>query len=233
MTTLRPSNRLLCSAAAVLFNLVGCADVAPESDDVGAHVDHAADTLAQQIQPAANPPLFVKVSAAGAGCPKGTWETIIGEGGRTFTVFFEKYLLNMEENSSQLTSNCTIIADVTTPNGFEWAVQTVSFDGTAVLEPGMKGTLEAKFAYTGDSNAQSSQFVIDGPYDELYHFSEDLLLQQKPLNWSLCGRQRQLQIRTFMTLKNASPRKTGLLSLTHLDADTAKFEVGFAKRPCR
>lgn len=185
---------------------------------------------------------FANVTARGLGCPSGSWAASISPDGQTFTLTFSRYELQVapaeEDDSKQVP--CTINVSLNSPAGLSYAVTSFYYQGTAVLDPGVRASLSAYYSFPGQrvsATVDGSPLGvvkedIYGPYDKGYLFEDNL--RSSDYVYSECGTTRVLQIVTKLSLENTTPRRNGYVNLAALDGSTrGSIVLKFATRACR
>lgn len=219
-------SRAACLAA---LSICGC--------DAGQGEEPRADGLAQiegvsQVVtvPDPNGSYFAEVKANGTGCPPGTWNTQISPDGQAFTTTFANYVTQVDPSVALSVRDCQLSIKLHTPNGRSFSVQTFSYSGYALLQPGVTGRQSASYYFQGQAvpPAESNRTDLLGPYDNRYLFRDDITVNAR--EWSPCGTERDLFIQTRVQLNNGE-RRSGYMNLSAADG-SGKLVVALQSRNC-
>lgn len=233
-------------AVAAVTALSACADDAGSAERE-ARIDEADVSEPAALQQSGSVPLkdpagvtFGSVQAAGGGCPKGTWDADISSDGKVFTMTFSKFeLTSSPKTPSNITTDCTIVLTLNTPSGISYAVADLTYQGYAFLTEGMTAIQRSYYAYgglggsvsVGGSTIPLTEHTLTGPFDKSYQFVDNVATSN--LNWSECGRQRNLQVRTNLQIRNPNRTGDGYISLSDLNGSLeSKLVLRFARKDC-
>lgn len=210
------------------LSLVGCA-----VDTSGAGMGSEVDPLAQEIKPVTDPngTYYAEVTANGAGCRAGSWNTRISSDGQVFTTTFSAYELGVGPGPGTRGIECDLTIRLRTPEGRSFSVQSFSYSGYALLQQGVTGRQTASYSFEGlptmpiDSNRRD----LVGPYDDAFLFNDDVRVENR--RWTPCGNVRDLNIRTRMQLNSTSGAGTGFMNMSAIDG-SRKLEIKLQTRKC-
>ncbi|MET0340005.1 MAG: DUF4360 domain-containing protein [Polyangiales bacterium] len=232
-TAFRPGRlRSAVAAGAIgVLGMLGCE---------GAESEHVADSTAlAQIEgvsqtvnvPDRNGTYFAEVKANGTGCPPGTWVTSISSDGQVFTTTFASYITQVSPNIGVNVRDCQIAIKLHTPEGRSFSVQSFSYGGYALLQPGVTGAQTANYYFQGNPlpTPESNRVALVGPYDSDYLFRDEVKIEDRV--WSECGVERDLNITTRVMLQNSNPRRSGYMNLTAVDG-SGKLELRIETQRC-
>jgi hypothetical protein len=182
--------------------------------------------------PDPNGTYFAEVKANGTGCPPGTWTTSISPDGQVFTTIFSGYVTEVNPSVALSVKDCQLAIKMHTPEGRSFSVQTFSYSGYALLQPGVVGQQMASYYFMGNPVApspDSNRTELVGPYDSRYVFTDEVPIDAR--NWSPCGVERDLNVSTRVMLQNGNPRRAGYMNLSAVDG-SGKLMLKIASRVC-
>lgn len=232
------SERSLASRCLSLFALaaltaVGCSagpdDAATETEGIAQQLQAPASSTGPVLRDPAGT-YFAQVTANGTGCPPGSWVTSLADDGTTFTTTFSKYEAQVTPTTTFSAKDCNLAIKLHSPQGLSYSVASFYYSGYAYLEKGISGRQFASYYFQGNP-AQSAQLRTDlvGPYDDDYLFTDKVAVTDAV--WSPCGVDRDLNVVTRLRLVNSSPRGTGYMNLSTVDA-SVKLVLKLAWRTC-
>ena len=183
--------------------------------------------------PDPNGTYFAEVKANGTGCPPGTWTTSISSDGQVFTTTFSGYVAEVNPSVALNVKDCQLAIKLHTPEGRSFSVQTFSYSGYALLQPGVIGRQMASYYFQGRPvpAPDSNRVELVGPYDSQYVFTDEVPIDDRV--WSECGVERDLNISTRLLLQNGDPRRAGYMNMSALDGTVSgKLVLKIASRVC-
>lgn len=162
---------------------------------------------------------FSEVVANGSGCPSGTWATSLSDDGKSFTMTFTSFEIEVEPESSVAAKSCALSVRLRSPRGTSVALKTLRLSGYAFLEQGVTARVSARYWFRGNpiADPDHDRFEIVGPYDGAYVFHDDLRLED--MVWSTCSRERDLNIDVRIVLVDTSPAGSGYVNVEKLPGD--------------
>jgi hypothetical protein len=176
------------------------------------------------------------LSFNGSGCPRSDTDGDIidtDDDGLpdTFFVLFESYIAAMGPGIpiTEARKNCNIILVLDLPQGLQFSIVSVRYDGFASLESGVTGQQRSDYSFPlFGSRTATAQTLLRGPLGELYDRTDVLGIAS--LVWSPCGIDAPLNIRTQVKVYGP-PHKSGRMDL---DQTVGRMEhvYGFTWRRC-
>jgi hypothetical protein len=184
---------------------------------------------------------FANVVASGEGCPSGSWQVSIAPDGQVFTLTFSQYEIAVAKTDARdrKTIDCTINIKMSSPSGISYGVTSLSYQGYAFLQEGVRGTVAAYYSFLGQQirNVNGSPFIRStrkdfvGPYDAPFVYEDTL--QTSDVVFSECGKERTLNVNTSLQMRNSAPKSSGYLNLSSIDGRTAgKLILKLSTRRC-
>lgn len=188
----------VCFTALAALGAAGCApeDAAVDAEPTELSAEPAAQVGGTTNVPNPNGSYFASVGALGTGCPAGTTHTTITNDGKTFTMVFSSYRVELIPGSVSVTKDCQIFIRLHSPRGLSYTVTEFDYAGIASLEPGASATLSAYYYFQGNpvpSNDRSRK-TLRGPFQGTFHFDDEIGTLDRV--WSPCGVERDLNVRT-------------------------------------
>lgn len=195
---------------------------------------------AQDAQPPVQtPPITIAAfETIGRGCPTGTATPLPGNSdakGQAILLMLDVYEATVDPAKPSDSLPCEIRLYLRAPKGIRTALNTIRYDGNAILDPGVQGLLEAFYFWRGQSieasSAQPKRLL--GPYDDVFTFQDTVDVRQ----WSACDTEETLVLQTFLTLTNSQPRRSGSLRLSQTEIDVQStvrrsIWIDFLAQPC-
>jgi hypothetical protein len=189
---------------------VGCASPSPDDDDETSSV--SAELGSSVVQP--NGGYVAHVTAAGSGCPAGSWVADISPDGQTFTITFSAYEVKVVPGRALDVKQCLINVGLRDPQGFPLSFALGSFhhQGYVLLDtPGMRAARSTSYVFGGKGSGAAPGFSapaqrreIVGPYEDSYLQSDTVFTNR----WSPCAAVSNLVVNSTLMLQN-DLRRTG------------------------
>ena len=232
MHYMRSAPRLLLGAT-MLLGITACgvhdASDFSSGQDLGVQPSASIPLAQQSITPDPNGTYFADVTANGTGCPQGTWNTRISRDGLVFTTTFSAYEARVDQDTSVSVRDCQLAIRLHTPAGRSYSVQSFSYTGFALLDPGVTGRQLSTYYFQGQPvQTPSGRTDLSGPYESDYLFKDDVPIEDAV--WSPCGVERDLMINTRILLQS-NGRGSGYMNLSAVDGSSG-LVVNLASRRC-
>jgi hypothetical protein len=175
--------------------------------------------------PAMPPGLRVEgVSAGGTGCPTpDTITSIVTDDGSAFLLLFDQLQLAYPPGPATQTMTCAVDVEIQVPEGWTIGLGTVTTRGYAYLDEKIKARASSCYFLAGDKLACRPHPVLNGPFDELYEFTDKIPFGS--VKWSSCGGSVSFTVETLLKL-DASKRADGQ-ALFSSDAVDGAFQQVF------
>lgn len=179
-------------------------------------------------------PDYVKIrhiAYAGSGCPHGSVSEAVSEDLQAFTLLFDEFIAESGPGISRREGrkNCQIAIDLDFPQGWSYSIATFDYRGYASLDRNVVGTQAASYYYQGSRKTGRLQSKIYGPYDDDYHFRDELDLED--VIWSKCGENRALNINSQVRVRSRNRRSSGVMTLDSVDGKV-EHKYGIQWRRC-
>jgi hypothetical protein len=212
-----------------LASAVACS--APVSQDGAAAVG---EELGSAIHPAMDGGYVADVTAAGSGCPAGSWNALISPDGQTFTLLFSAYEVKVSPGQLFDIKQCLVNVGFRDPQGLplSFVLGEVTHQGYALLDtPGMRATRTSRYVFSANGASAHgltppTQFAnIVGPYQSSYVQTDDVFSGK----WSPCASISNLVVDTNLMLQNDAQRRgSGYLNTATVDgALTVAFRIAW------
>ncbi|SPO00607.1 uncharacterized protein DNG_03356 [Cephalotrichum gorgonifer] len=101
---------------------------------------------------------FTSITASGAGCPSGTWSTVISPGQDVGTIAFNQYSVVTTTSRA-----CTVTIRLTYPGGCTYGNFEGTTHGFALVDSGVSGSYSTSYTSTTGNNANPPNSVFSGP----------------------------------------------------------------------
>lgn len=196
----------------------------------------AATSSAEAQASGASSSSIVEVTANGTGCPAGTWETEIGADGLSVTATFTGFSATVDADKTIDVKDCVLAIAIANSEAFSYAVDSVTFSGSASLAAGVTAKLMAQ-AYVQGSTSPGANGTseLSGPFEG--DLNRSIVLGSssgQPVPWSPCGAERNLNVTTRISLRNATDASSSSsVDLTTNDPESdARITVQLAAREC-
>jgi hypothetical protein len=242
---LRFATRAACGLRSLALLLSSCAD-GPSDDGLDAGVP---EPRAQQAAPpnSGDQPTFTAIRADGSGCKPGTWSSRFDDTNKSFSVNFFDYILYMDESVRLKSLNCAISVTIESPKGLSYAVTRLQYQMESQMPPGMIARQGIVYAFEGTGTAApiTDLRTFTGPLTQGIGIVDNVEFSRGILTWSDCDVRSDLQIRTTISLQNATPPDVGFFSMNFVDGSTTlrdggltagstagSIRVDLATRPC-
>lgn len=156
----------------------------------------------------------------------------------TFVVLFSEYIAargpSIDIRESRKNCNIFLVLDI--PQGIQFGIFSVRYDGFAFLESGVTGQQRSDYSFPlFGTRTATAQTILRGPYGthapplgELYDRTDVLPIGD--IVWSPCGVDAPLNIRTQVRVYG-QPFQAGLMTLDQA-IGRVKHEFGFSWRRC-
>ncbi|MET0343735.1 MAG: DUF4360 domain-containing protein [Polyangiales bacterium] len=227
-----------CAAGLALLSLAACGaeegdDAATVSAQVGSALDAGtAPSSDAAVAPSvdAGPPAYTAtVSAAGTGCPAGSYEARIGQSGDV-SLSFDDYEATVGADAAEVTKDCQVTVKLSAKSGASYAVSKYAHHGRATLEKGVDGKQTSSFYFPNARGAgRLRNSFLAGPLDAPVHAEP---LRTSDVMWTPCALENQLIVTTRLVLKNGTSGAKGTVSVGSGDDVNAGIDIGLSVRPC-
>lgn len=143
----------------------------------------------------------------GSGCPNYSVSTGISEDGMALSVFFDEYSVYVgPETSPNDAKACSLSIPLHIPPGWQYSVVEMTYRGMLYLDKKVRAKQRSEYYFQGYSGPRMSS-TWWGPKDEDYFFVDTLGVSSWNLEWSPCDVQRNLNLRTYLSVNNSRNRK--------------------------
>ncbi|GAA2515766.1 DUF4360 domain-containing protein [Pilimelia columellifera] len=186
-----------------------------------ATADGAATSTTTNATAAVVPPGAVTIAlkaAGGTGCPRGTTKARVNAAKTTIYLRYSKYTAQVgpKAPSADIRRFCQLVVAVKAPQGFSYAVTTVTHYGHGKLASDTKGYLQSALYFAGTGGGQSTESRVTLRSSK---FTAKRSIADAKLVWSRCGEQQDLNIKSGLRIaKGASAKRTR----SYLTIDTSK-----------
>lgn len=162
---------------------------------------------------------FGSVDFNGSGCPSGSGRATVSPDGEAFTLIFDRFYVASGPGipAQQATRGCRVVADLLSPDGWQFSIVTVDFRGFAALEDGTSGRLHSRYKFRNGPEQRPSQVRLEGPFlDDFFKRDESGSVER---GWSPCraGRDRDLVINASLHVTAPAARQA-YLSVDAIDS---------------
>ena len=186
----------------------------------------SSSTYAQEQAPGIS-----EVVMNGSGCPAGTAGAVISADRQSFSVYFNEFEAALDGVSTFASKTCVIsVAFDANPN-YQYAVDSLSFEGHASLEAGVTGTVAAESCIQGSADTCNKLDVVRYTNNDVSFRKTLPILDAAPAE-SECGASRDVNITTLINVRNTgSQGARGSLRLFSTDGG-AKLTFRVTPRSC-
>ena len=166
------------------------------------------------------------VEAMGSGCPAGTVAENISGDNQSFTLAFSEYIAEIGPNIPRRERRkiCTILVDLAIPAGFRFTLVDVDYRGFADLDAFVRGIVQAKYFFQGDTTAVRNRHFFDGPIFDNYEERDTFGV----ISFSPCGGGKTLVFDTEVAVQKllgSAPDAGGAMGV---DTITGTFDQRYA-----
>jgi hypothetical protein len=150
---------------------------------------------------------LASITAAGSGCPDGSWDVGISDDGQTFTLAFSAYEAQVASGQAVDMKDCTLDINLGSTGGLSFSVASFNYQGYILLDQdGMSAHQSASYFFEHENPHDQSRNDVGGPFDNSYLFTDDIGMFQR--SWSPCGQNSTLHVRTGLVMRN-NPQNSG------------------------
>ena len=166
------------------------------------------------------PVTIERIKYGGTGCPQGTAAISIADDQQTFTAIFDQYVASLGPGIP-LTENrkaCQLDVNFAIPPGWSYTIFDATYRGYTSLDYKVKSTQSSTYYFSGESKQMTLSTNWFGPKSEDYIFTNELGLEAYA--WSPCGEERNLQMKTSLSLTKlygAARSAQGLITTDSID----------------
>ena len=160
------------------------------------------------------------INVNGTGCPEGSVTTDISEDAKAFTLLFSEFMAQTYDGAlpSEKRKNCQITLNLKIPQGWQYSVLDVQYQGYVNLDRGVRGFQTSTYYFQGDARRRATaRSNFRGP------IARDFLLSDKvgfsSVVWSKCGVNRALNINASVGVSNTRPTQNGLITIDSVDGE--------------
>jgi len=160
------------------------------------------------------------INVIGSGCPLNEFNepsaaVNISEDAQAFTVAFDRYVAEQGPGIalSESRKNCNLTIDLHIPQGWQYSIFNVTYQGFTNLDPGLQALLRTQYRFQGGRAVILSD-SLRGPAARDYSIEHKLGVES--LVWSNCNERKSLNIATSVALLG-SMNKRGLMTVDTID----------------
>lgn len=178
---------------------------------------------------------IISIDAQGSGCRTGTFTTNVAADNMSFSLNF---LENLAEAGPgfKLTDgrkNCQITVKLSVPDGWRFAVAGFDYRGYIKLDEGIEAQHTTKYYIQGDLKETSVSNSKIGPVDNPFFYQQQVNVTDKV--WSLCEKERDMNINIAMRVWNADrekfPNAYGVMGTDSTEGSFQKWKLSWARCP--
>nr|BFD31508.1 DUF4360 domain-containing protein [Pigmentibacter ruber] len=156
-------------------------------------------------------------SYGGSGCPAGSARAVVAPDLKSFTMIFDKYVVNAAGSNSLDRKNCQILINFQFPQGWSYSIARMDYRGFYNLSAGTYGSQQALYYFQGNLQQARLNTVFRGPTSGDYTISDTLGINN--LVWSPCGSLSGLNVNTSLIAQVGPNNPNGYATLTTDSAD--------------
>ncbi|GBG71767.1 hypothetical protein CBR_g9175 [Chara braunii] len=155
------------------------------------------------------------VSAAGDGCPEGTYTAVVSDDAHALTVMFSDFTAVTDKALGDRRKQCVVSLQLNYPQGFTFTLVDIILRGYANLDEGVKGVLQTSYYFSGQPGTADAPVVKVGKFDA--NFEEGATFISPVV--SVCNQVRNLNIRTEVRVEpgNFTPKRHGIVTVDSQD----------------
>jgi hypothetical protein len=234
----------LIASSCGVFVVAGCSSPPPADDGDAETV--LADLESRGAPPPLPPGAFgepsassagyvADVTAAGSGCPAGSWAAAVSPDGQTFTVTFSAFEVKVAPGQLFDIRQCVLNVDFRDPDGFplSFVIGSIYHQGFGLLDStGMRAARTTTYVFSGNgegvlAGSPTKHADLVGPYDSSYVQADSVFSGA----WSPCASVSNLVVNSNLMLQNNSQKTgSGYLNAATVDgALTLAFRLAWRK----
>lgn len=158
----------------------------------------------------------------GTGCPTGTVSVVFAPDNLSFTVLFDRFIVETMPSTIQQrdTRNCKLIVPIAIPAGLQMEITRVDYKGLADLPRETQAQLKSSYAFAGSNGISSPvmlQYLFRGPLSEEYSLYAAGMRQNQR---SSCGGATRIMIDNDLGLISRSRDRNAQVTLDTVDANS-------------
>lgn len=156
-------------------------------------------------------------SYGGTGCPAGSARAVVSPDFKSFTMIFDKYIVNAAGSNSMDRKNCQILVNLNFPQGWSFSIARMDYRGFYDISAGASGSQQAIYYFQGNLAQARLSSVFKGPIVGDYLISDSIGINN--LVWSPCGSKSGVNINTSLIGTVGPNNPNGFARLTTDSAD--------------
>lgn len=172
---------------------------------------------------------------AGTGCPANTVRVNFPVEGRQFLILWQGFQAQAGVNIPLRESrkNCQLNLDLAYPAGWQYTVESTSYQGTVQLTSGTQAVAASYYYFQGSDEQVNFSTVFDSPRRRTYHVT-DVVAEEEQV-WSSCTADRSLNINYQVKVSSLSDgQATGKIAFgIERDGDPAGTLLNLKWRRCQ
>lgn len=141
---------------------------------------------------------------SGSGCPPGSVDAIVSEDGLAISIFFDAYRVEVgPDTEPRVRQACDISIPMHIPQGWQYSLVALDYRGYLFLDQNVRASQSSEYDFQALSGPNSLVFLDYRGY--LFHAfdaTDRVELDRDDWTWSPCQMQRDLHIRTSMSVSN-------------------------------
>lgn len=156
-------------------------------------------------------------SYGGTGCPAGSARAVVAPDLKSFTMIFDKYIVNAAGSNAMDRKNCQILVNLNFPQGWTYSIARMDYRGFYNISAGASGSQQALYYFQGSLKQGRLNTTFVGPTSGDYTISDTLGIDN--LVWSPCGARSGININTSLLARVNPNNPFGYAQLTTDSAD--------------
>jgi hypothetical protein len=133
---------------------------------------------------------------AGTGCPAGSVRGELPVEGHDLLLFYDSFAAEVGPDVplSQSRKNCQLNLDFDYPSGWQYTVESVSYNGHVLLEDGLDALVGSSFYFQGSAATARAETTFTGPERREYQVTDTFETDDGNALWSPCEASRSLNV---------------------------------------
>jgi hypothetical protein len=156
-------------------------------------------------------------SYGGSGCPAGSARAIVAPDLKSFTIIFDKYIVNATGSNAMDRKNCQILVNLDFPQGWTYSIARMDYRGFYNISAGATGSQQALYYFQGSLVQGRLNTIFNGPTSGDYTISDTLQINN--LVWAPCGSRSGLNVNSSLMARVGPNNPAGFAQLTTDSAD--------------
>lgn len=161
-----------------------------------------------------------QVTLRGSGCSAASAVPLVREDGKTATVYFEQFAIELLDQDAAVSADCTLGYDIQVPPGYTYSVTQVFYNLQAQVPEGVEARVRIDYGFAGEPLTVGSELRLPANRPDEPVRPHGIAHRVTQTAWAPCDAPRTFEAKVSIALTNTSPPTYAKLEMIQSDART-------------